>query len=187
MLYAFQSQESGSASQIWPTEIRRPHQNHQWPCSSVLICPQGSAVFPNGCTELFPSQLVGGDFSLSLPHFQCVIIKSMVYKQVQVRSCPPPQSVVGMRIFFMDSPVSKTTRTANTSFTTFGFSVLYWSLRLFYWETMKFDSERWPEQYGWESLQELKDLTFPFPQIIAILLGTQLALERLLTTSHSWF
>lgn len=164
--------QSGSTSQIWPTEIRRPHQSHHRPCGSVLTSPQGSTVFSDGCTKLFPSHLVGSGFSLSLPHFQCVIIKSVVYKQVQVRSCPPPRSVVGMRIFFMDSPVSKTNGTANTSFTTFGFSVFSWSLRLFYWETMKFDSERWLEQYGWESLQELKDLTFPFPQIIAILLGT---------------
>lgn len=53
--------KKGSASQIWPTEIRRPHQIHHCCCSSVLTCPQGSALFCNGAQR--SSYLLESSFS----------------------------------------------------------------------------------------------------------------------------
>lgn len=181
--------KNGSASQIRLTEIKTSHQIHCCCCRSVLTCPQGSAPFSNGCTEIFTSHLVERDFSFSLPHFKCVIIKSVVYTQVQISSCSPPWDAIETRIFFTDTPISKTAGNAKTSLATFTFSVLF---------SCGFSDSSAERPYGFiqkddldnmsgDHCRELKDLTFFSPKITTILSGTQMASESLLTTSPSWF
>lgn len=145
------------AQHLQPDPLRSgDHVRTTWPSSLVLTHPQGFAVLSNACTELFPSHL-GRRYFLSPPHFKCVILTVVVYKQAQVRSFTRCCKDKGL---YVGSLLSKPAGTTNISF---GFSMLTSpglsnsSLE----RPCQFDVKRWPAQNRFGSLENWKTWLFP--------------------------
>lgn len=99
----------------------------------------------------------GRRYLLSPPHFKYVILRVVVYKQVQVRSSTRCCKDKGLYVGFL---VLKPAGTTNISF---GFSVLtspgVYNSSLE--RPCQFDVERWPGRTDLAHCGKLKDLTFP--------------------------